>query len=187
MVFLTLVSLNSNAEAVSAIKAAELACHRIDRLVVLKKIDKSFLSKFQKIDLIELTVGNTTEGKFEITTYQTAPTVGEPLSLSIVIDENGKVLKHQINDGGTAGPQYAWTGKDPVTLVETGLHYIIEEQTNNVQLRPFAIDFKSILLTQKKLYEILVAEIIVESNSSTAKLVLTIDLSGKLLSQQVIP
>ncbi len=186
-VSLALFAFQAKAEVVSAVKAAELACHRVDRLVVLKKIDKTYLSKFQRLVLTELAAGHPSGGKFSITAYQTAPTSGVALSLTMVLDETGKVLSHQLNEGGTAGPNVAWSGKDPVSLAEAGLHYVLEEQAKNEQLRPFAGDFQSLLLTQKVVNGSTVAELLMKSRTTTAKLVLTLDLNGKLLNRQVIP
>lgn len=177
----------SNAEVISAVKAAELACHRVDRLVVLKKIDKSYLSKFQKLVLTELPANSASGGKFSVTTYQTAPTSGSAHSLTVVLDETGKVLSHQLNEGGAVGPDVAWTGKDPVSLAEAGLHFVLDEQLRNEQLRPFAGDFQSLILSQKSINGSTVAEMVMKSYTTTAKLVLIMDLNGKLLNKQVIP
>lgn len=177
----------ASAEVISSVKAAELACHRVDRLVVLKKIDKSYLSKFQKLSLVELAANHPSGGKFSVTTYQNASNSGNPLSLTILLDETGKVLNHQVNEGGTVGPDVAWTGKDPVTLAETGLHYVLDESATNEQLRPFAVDFQGLTLTQKTVNGAPAAYLVLTSRTTTAKLALTLDLNGKLLSKEVKP
>jgi hypothetical protein len=186
-VSLVLVTLQVQAEVITRVKAAELACHRVDRLVVLKKIDKTYLSKFHRLDLVELGANDPSGGKFTVTVYQTTPTHGFPFNLQVQLDESGKVIKHQTSDGGTAGPDVTWSGKDPVSLVEAGLHYVIEEYVRNDQLRPFAIDFKSLTLGQKLVNGVTVAELAMKSDTTTAKLILTLDLNGKLLNKQVMP
>jgi hypothetical protein len=184
---LTLMAHDARAEVITAIKAAELACHRIDRLVVLKKIDKNYLSKFQKLELVELPANDASGGKFAATSFQTAPHHGAALSISILLDQNGKVLKHQVNEAGNAGPDVAWSGKDPVSLAEAGLHHVLDEHLKNDQLRPFAVDFHSLTLTQKSLNGKVGAELRITARTTTAKLILNLDLNGKLLSKEVIP
>lgn len=184
---LVLFSNRASAEAISAVKAAELACHRLDRLVVLKKIDKTFASQFHRLELSELAANDPSGAKYEVTAFQTAPHHGSPMSVIISIDASGKVIKHQLGADGNPGQPVVWTGKDPVSLVESGLHYVLDEYPNKSQLRPFAIDFQSLTLNQTSTANGSVAEIAMKAKSTTAKLILTLDPNGKLLNSQVIP
>lgn len=180
-------SLNVMAEDIPPVKAAELACHRVDRLVVLKKIDKSYLSKFQTLQLVELPSNDPSGGKYQVTANQTAPHHGNPLSVSVLIDPTGKVLKHQVYETGSLGPEIAWPGKDPISLAEAGLHYVLDEHLKNEQLRPFAMDFQSLVLLQKPYGSGKLAEMTLFSSTTTAKLILKLDLNGKLLQKEVVP
>ena len=176
------------AESINAIKAAELACHRIERLVLQKKIDKSYLSKFQKMTVVP--VSNDSSGAaFAATAYQTAPTVegALPLSLTILLDPSGMVLKYTVNEGGTNGADVTWSDKDPVTLTEAGLHYLIDHHNSAEELKLFASNFQSLVLEQVSTNGNTVAELKVSNDINSSKLVLTLDLSGKVLNKSVIP
>ncbi len=180
------VSSQGNTEEITTIKAAELACHRVDRLVVLKKIDADFISKFEKLELVEVTP-DSTGVRFEVTVYQSHPLNGSPNSLSIWLDGSGKVLKHTVNAGGFSNPEFEWPEKDPVTLAETGLHYVLDEHLENQQLRPFALDFMSLSLTQKKTSQNTLAEMTIKSRTTSSKLILVMDLNGKLIKKSIVP
>lgn len=187
MMFCTVSGLQVKAETISRLKAAELACHRVDRLVVLKKVDKAYISKFQKLELVELASNDPSGGKFAVSVYQTAPAAGTAPSLTMLINDAGKVLPELKIENGATGPDIVWPAKDPVSLVEAGLHHVLDEQATNVQLRPFTSDFQSLVLTQKGSGNSTVAEILIKSSTTTAKLVLTVDLNGKFINKQVIP
>lgn len=188
---LSITALNINAiaaEPINAIKAAELACHRIERLVLQKKIDKSYLVKFQKMTVVP--VSNDPSGAaYAATAYQNAPTVadGLPLSLTILLDASGMVLKYVINEGGTNGADVAWSEKDPVALTEAGLHYLIDHQNSEEELKLFASNFQSLTIEQVSANGSTVAELKVSNDINSSKLVLTLDLSGKVLNKTVIP
>lgn len=188
LVLLTaLITIKANAETLTPLKAAELACHRLDRLVVLKKVEKTYVSKFQKLSLELLPSNDPSGAQFQVTTSQTTPAQGSPLSLTLFIDQTGKVLKHQVNEGGNAGPNVEWTGKDPVSLVEAGLHFVLDGHHSNHQLHPFAENFSYLTIDQKTSASSTVAELVLNSNTTTARLVLTLDLNGKLLKSEVVP
>lgn len=188
---LSIASLNITAvaaEPINAIKAAELASHRIERLVLQKKIDKSYLAKFQK--MIVAPVSNDPSGAaYSATAYQTAPTVadGLPLSLTILLDASGMVLKYTVNEGGTNGADVNWTEKDPVALTEAALHYLIDHQNSAEELKLFASNFQSLSLEQVSKDGSAVAELKVSNDINSSQLVLTLDLSGKVLNKTVIP
>ena len=187
MMTLITTASSSFAATISRAKAAELACHRLERLVILKKVDKSFIQKFHELELVELNEKDSGGAKFAVTASQVSPHHGSPMSVAIFLDTTGKVLKHQVGEGGQPGSETSWSGKDPLSLVEVGLHYIIDENTKNEQLRPFANDFQSLKIQQSTTNSGPVAIIKMSSSTTTAKLILTLDPNGKLLKKEVVP
>ncbi|MEY4615674.1 MAG: hypothetical protein RJB66_634 [Pseudomonadota bacterium] len=185
--FSAILTVQAKAEGISSLKAAEVACHRIERLVVLKKIDKGFVSKFQKMDLELLTAGDPTGAKFAVTSFQNAPADGSPLSVTLFVEGSGKVLNYLVNQGGTAGPNVEWTGKDPVSLVESAMHFVLDEHESNHQLHPFAMDFESLTIEKKTQGGKALAELLMRAKTTTNKLVLTLDLNGKILKNEIVP
>ncbi len=169
------------------LKAAELACHRIDRLVVQNKIDKNFLNKFEKMDFIKLAANDPSGARYLVVASQTLPQEGTPLSVSIYLDVSGKVLNYNVNSGGVAGPDVQWTGKDPITLTEVSLHHLLDEYESNSALRPFAENFQTLTIAQKEINGKIVAVVTLTSITTTNKLNILLDLNGAYLSEEVVP
>ena len=71
-------------------KILELTTHRIDRLVVLKKVDPNFLKHLEKIQVTA--VENQSPVAFKALASQTAPAQGQALQLEITFDKTGKRL-----------------------------------------------------------------------------------------------
>lgn len=176
------------AEPINAIKAAELGSHRIERLVLQKKIDKSYLTKFQKMTVVSV-ANDPTGAAYAVTAYQTAPatTEAQPLSLTILLDPAGMVLKYAINEGGINGIDVVWSDKDPVALTEAALHYIIDHQNEAEELKLFASNFQSLALDQVLQDGNTVAQLKVSNTINSSTLVLTLGLNGKILNKTVIP
>lgn len=188
---LSITTLNFSAQAaepINAIKAAELASHRIERLVLQKKIDKSYLTKFQKMTVVS--APNAPEGAaYAVTAYQTAPAAADalPLSLTILLDSAGMVLKYAVNEGGVSGVDVVWSEKDPIALTEAALHYMIDHQNEAEELKFFASNFQALALEQVIQNGTTVAQLKVSNAINSSTLVLTLGLSGKILNKTVIP
>jgi hypothetical protein len=176
------------AQSITALKAAELSCHRVERLVLQKKIDKTYLSKFQKLTVIPLH-DDPNGGAFAVTAYQMAPVVegANPFSVTILLDSSGMVLKYAVNEGGTAGADINWSGKDPISLTEAGLHYVLDNQKTSEDLKPFAANFESLVLEQKSVNGNITGELKMSNTLNSSKLILTLDPNGKLINKEVVP
>jgi len=185
---ITTLSFNAGAETITALKAAELACHRLDRLVLQKKIDKTYVSKFQKLTVLPLK-DDPSGAAFSAIAYQNAPIVAGslPFSVTIQLDASGMVLKYAINPEGVEGVDINWTGKDPVSLTEAGLHYIFDNQNTAIELKPFVTHFQSLILEQKTVNGNTTAELKLSNDLDNSKLILTLDLNGKILNKEVVP
>lgn len=122
---------------VTLAKAAELSLHRLERLVILKKVDLNFQDKFKYIKIRPLE-SNPEDIAFHSDLQQYPDSAGEKSTLSIFMNEDGKTLKHTVSAKGVAAQTPSWPDKDPVTLSENALHFVLEEGEKGTQsILPF--------------------------------------------------
>lgn len=134
----------SYAEKVPYAKGAELSLHRLERLVVLKKIDETYQSKFRSLFLEVLDQRNAGEPYYKITIGQYPAADRSIRKLILEMDEEGKTLKHTVEGTQNGIEAPAWPDKDPVTLSENSLHFVLEEaEKNNLDILPFHNGLKS--------------------------------------------
>ncbi len=138
------------AEAISLAKAAELACHRIERLVTLKKIEENFLNRFYSLEAQALPQEEASDPAFKILVAQFPGLEGNSNKIELLMDLNGKTLSHKVIPGPQSEGFPIWPDKDPVTLSENSLHYVLEGWVTNPALIPFFKGLKSLRLTQVK-------------------------------------
>lgn len=172
------------ATGIAKAKAIELTAHRIDRLVSLNKIDASFLSKTAKMELS--IIENQVPAYFKVRVSQTQPASGEALQMDVVYDVNGKPLSFNVLPGGNAGPDDGWTGVDAVTLIENGLHYVLENGETDAQVKPFYTALTTIALTKGQLDGKPVALIQMKSSESTLTLNVYVNFDGTFISTEFI-
>lgn len=182
-ILLTLSSLHSFAETIATARIAELTAHRIDRLVSLGKIDASFNTSTEKI---EITTTDTAPAAFKALVTQTRPTQGEPLQLEILFDAAAKPLSYQVIAGGVVGSEPQWVGVNAVTLLEESLHEVLEN-ADNAQFAPFYTNLTSVTLTREQLNENPVARAQVTSKDTAAKLNIYFKLDGSFIFSEIVP
>lgn len=139
----------ANAETLAIAKAAELACHRIERLVTLNKIDATFLSNFYSIQIVALPAGSPTDPAFKATGFLVPGPDNQGTKIDIMMDSKGKALAHTVV-AGSLGQAPAWPVKDPVTLAENALHYVLDNGPSNADVAPFYADLQDVSLLQVK-------------------------------------
>lgn len=171
--------------AVPAARAAELSSHRIERLVNLKKIDASFISKLNTIELQKLTKNQVTDPAFLSTVSQYPGTDGTKNQVEIFMDDQGKALSFNVKSGAAAANAPVWTDKDPSTLVENSLHFVLENNETIPALKPFYTGFLSLTLTKgnKNGADVSIAKI--TSNETQGVLYVYLKLDGSLLSHEI--
>ncbi len=130
-------------------KAAELGVHRVERLVTLKKIDETFVSKFQSIEIEALSPAKPTDPAFKVTVAQYTGPDGKQSRVEILMDAAGKALSNTVKAGTESTTAPRWPEKDPVTLTEAAMHVVLEG-TSNPKLKPFFTGFKSLVLNQDR-------------------------------------
>jgi len=126
------------AHGVTNAKAAELALHRVERLVILKKIEESFQSKPQSVKVEAIAHQNEDDPSFKTTVYQVPGQDGSQKSIEIVFNEEGKTIKYTVNAGSDAVNAPTWGEKDATTLTENALHYVLDNAAVKPELVPFS-------------------------------------------------
>lgn len=139
------------ADPIPLAKAAELALHRIEKLVILEKIAPSYQSKFFKLSIESLVQQKAEDPAFRNLEEQypgddaTLP----PSTLEIIQNADGKALSNKAADSKESTVAPTWPDKDPVTLCENGLHWIEETDfKKNPEIEPFFNDLKDFRIVQ---------------------------------------
>lgn len=169
---------------VTKAKAVELAAHRIDRLVTLGKIEASFKTKLDKIEVA--VVENQAPVFYKVRVSQTQPTQGLPMQVDISFDDDGKPLAFQVVAGGVAGADVGWTDKDAVSLTENALHYILENSAD-AKVALFDKGIRSFVLSKGQLDGATVARGQATSTLTTEKLNIYLKLDGTFVSAEIEP
>ncbi len=145
------------AEAVTLAKAAELTCHRIERLVTLRKIPANFLNRLYSVEVRALPVAKPTDPVFHSVSSQVPGNTGQSQQLELFLDAAGKAMAipgkttdFNLIEGPESEGAPVWPDKDPVTLTENSLHYVLDNFLKEPNLQPFYTGLASILLTQAK-------------------------------------
>lgn len=180
------VSVSAQAEDVPSGKAAELACHRIERLVTLKKIDASFLTKLYAIQLVRLNAASPTDPVFKAIGIQLPGADGTFKKVEMMMDGAGKSLAQTIIPG-TEGPELSWPGKDPVSLIENALHYVLENGTRKANVKPFLTGLTEIVLSQENGSDgKILAKTVVKSSETANRLEIILKDDGTFVSAEVL-
>lgn len=149
IVGLTLSLLSTaRAEAIPLSKAAELGIHRIERLVTLNKIDGNFVNHFSGISAESLTHNAPTDPAFKASGLQVPGADGKSHEVDIFMDVTGKALSYTVINGSDSVSVPTWPDKDPVSLGEDSMHYILDNAPTTPALQPFYASFTSLALTQ---------------------------------------
>ena len=165
-------------------KAVELTAHRVDRLVSLNKIDGSFLTKAAKMEVS--VVQNQAPAYYKVRVTQTQPASGDAIQMDVVYDGNGKPLSYTVLPDGNAGPDEGWTGVDAITLMENGLHYVLENGEKDANVRPFYTALTTITLTKGQLNGKTVARTQMKSSESALSLNVFVNLDGTFISAEFV-
>ncbi len=171
--------------AVSNSTAAELACHRIERLILLKKANPGFQNLIQSVSVEALPPAGPGKPAFKTTTIQQADPGKRGPELEIILDEKGRALTANEFPGTAAQAPFKWPKLDPLTLLEKALHYI-EDNSKKTEVTPFSAKLRSISIKPGSVNGTAVAKVEVTSFDSPQKLVLTVSADeGKVLKSSV--
>ena len=139
------------AQDITLAKAVELACHRIERLVTLKKIDESFLKNLGTMSVVAQKPAQPTDAAFKVQGALYPGADGQSSQIEILMDAQGKTLSFNVIAGPSSMNAPVWPDQDSVSLVENSLHYVLDGwQNSNPNVKPFFTDLKGLRLSQVK-------------------------------------
>ena len=102
-----------------------------------KGIDPDFQNKLQTITMALLPHNEEDEPSFRATVYQHKAADGTQQNVEIIMDEEGRPLSYTVGTGGPAANAPTWTDKDPTTISENALHYVLEGSVTDPLLRSY--------------------------------------------------
>lgn len=168
-------------EKVSPAKAAELSVHRVERLVILKKIPQSFLDHLIEIRLTE----TSDESQPFVSEFFLESTENKTANLRIWMDNSGKAIKHELVSESLSPSPFTWPNKDSATLLEEGLHFVLEGWAQHPEVKIYFDKFESIALKPKLDGEILTAEFTVSAVGVSQKLHIFLKDDGTFISYEL--
>lgn len=129
---------------VAITKAVELGVHRIERLVTLKKIDPMFTA-----NLYALRAERTTDAAnpYKVYGYVLPDASNQSSTISMVTDPNGKVTSYTVGGIFQPASPVNWPIKDAATLIEDGLHFVLEGWTQYPDVKAFYLGLTSITMS----------------------------------------
>lgn len=142
------LSSTARADTIPTAKAAELAIHRIERLVTLHKIDENFVTHFYGVSAEGLTQNQPTDPAFKAIALQVPGADGKSHEVDIFMDATGKALSNTVINGSDSVNAPTWPDKDAVSLSEDSMHYILDNAAATPDLVPFYANFTNLILTQ---------------------------------------
>lgn len=160
-------------------KIAELAFHRLERLVLLKKIDPSFQSKYISLDFVNLEPQNPEDPHYRVILKQTPDKDDKVSTLTLLMDQEGKTLSHDAKLMTTINEAPVWPDKDPVTLSENSLHFVEEEQAKgNTDIIPFYEGLNRMTISQFNDQGTIKARVAIESTKNSKTLIVLLNMDG---------
>ena len=174
--------------AVTNAKAAEIASHRVGRLVDTGKVPESFLTNMSQITVTGLPHHTAGEPAFQVNVKQAANSAGKQSDLKLLLDMKGKFLSHKVEAEVSGTISADWPDSPVAELIETTLHYVTEQSPAGIDMKPFNQNMKSLMVVQKKAADGAVqAAMIIESSATTKKLEITLSSSGDILNITIAP
>lgn len=168
-------------------KIAEIAAHRIGRLVDTRKIEDSFVKNITSIAVTNLShSAKPTDPAFNVLVSQPSNEEGKSKEVLMSFDSAGKFISNKILS--TQGSRtISWPGLDPLELIEISLHFVTEATNTSVDITPFNKNLKKLILNQKVSEDGSVLAVIILSASNLDKqLEITLSAGGDLLNYAVI-
>ncbi len=177
--------MKAQAARIASGNAAELAAHRIEKLVLLKKLPASFQKNFKGLGVTEITPGGVNTPSFEVVGSQEADQGEVANAVSVILDENGKALSSTVAAGKPASQPTTWTDKDPLTLVELAVHHIEHKMSADSKLHPFYHGMTALQINQMKHGSHTMAVIEFLSNAGDSRLVMNLNTDGSLVDYTI--
>ncbi len=164
-------------------KAVELGVHRIERLVTLKKIDAVFAA-----GLYAMRAERTTDPDqpYKIFGYVLPDANNRSSTISMVSDVNGKVVSYSVSEIFRPAALVSWPIKDAATLIEDGLHFVLEGWVDHPEVKAFYLGLSSITLhsaTDSQGNRIALLQVTSDDDSRVLSIKLQLD--GSFISHEI--
>ncbi len=179
----------AQAAPISQAKAAELSLHRVEKLVILKKIEAGFQDQIEGLTVEAIAHTAPDQPSYRTVAAQWPASDGSQKKVEIILAEDGKPISFTVLPGG-GDPANAptWSGQDPTTLSENSLHYVLENAANDVKVAVFFQGLTRFSTSQGKAADgSTVAVVDMEASNSTNKLRVQVTLDGTFSSAEFIP
>lgn len=181
LIALVLIGQTTIARAqVTPAKAAELTLHKLERLIILKKVNGFFQTAFKQLDVSVLSVTTPSDPTAPIFALTVKPESGD-LTLNLWSDADGRTLKFEST--GTIPPNQptVWPKKDPVAMAESSMHYLMDEGARNEDLVPFLNGLRLFVVAKSDAG----ANVIVGSALTAKVLTIHLDLEAVVTSYEI--
>ncbi|MGZ3687637.1 MAG: c-type cytochrome domain-containing protein [Bdellovibrionota bacterium] len=136
------------ADPIGQAKAIEQACHRIERLVILKRVDAAFETGAYQLSVQKFSQAAPADPYFKVIALQRPGADGKVSELDLLMDDQGKTLSSSVIAVSPAENTPAWTGVDAITLIENALHYVLDQNSVIAELQPYFRSMTDLTLTQ---------------------------------------
>lgn len=168
-------------------KIAEIAAHRIGRLVDTRKIEESYVKNIGSIEVTNLPHSSKpTDPAFNVLVAQPSNDEGKSKEVVMSFDSAGKFISNKVLS--TQGSRtVSWPALDPLELIELSLHYVTEATNTTVDFTSFNKNMKKLSIKQKVAQDGSVQAVIVLSANNIAKqLEITMSAGGDVLGYAII-
>jgi len=180
------VFLNASAAyaALTHAKVVELAAHRIGRLVDTLAIEENYVSRIHKFQLTVLTKVAPNDPAFRVVVSQVPPATGNAHTVELQMSDTGKTLNDKETRGQDSANAPDWQTTDPLTLTETGLHFVIDSREVSVQ--PFKTRAETVTIEQVESGADKIGRLTISATNSTQLLEVDVALTNEVLGFRLV-
>lgn len=140
----------AHAQAIPHATVAELALHRVEKLVTLNKIAPEYQTNFKQINIEVLNPAKPTDPVYKTTILQNPGSDKMSDMVIIMQDSTGKAVSNKAMVHTNSPKLIVWPQKDPVTLAELALHYLEDDYTSNDNSKElFVENISELVITQE--------------------------------------
>ena len=166
-------------------KAAELGLHRVERLVALKKIDETFITRLQTITLKMLDPSQNAGASYSTIIGQQGNEGTDALRIEIKQDGNGRALNFTLLPGTAPANPIMWSAKDPLSLTEMVLHHVTEAGHGDMDFSDFDKGMTDLTMNPVTTSNGEIAQATIHSSLTTKVLVIWLQMDGTFISAHI--
>ena len=180
-------SASAFADPVTLAKAAELALHRVERLVILKKIEDSFQSKPKTLKVVAIAHQTPDDPAYKASILELPGADGTQKSVDIIMNEAGKAISFVVNAGTESASPPLWANIDATTLCENSLHYVLDNESTKAELVPYYVGLSQLSIapgTNAAGAAVAVIEMVISQTAPILRIRMNLD--GTLDSSEIV-